>query len=123
MSARMIQMLASVRTLNEARAAAASGVDLIDLKEPRRGALGAVPLQEIFAIVAALRERWPTLPISATIGDLPDSGEQWMAQQVSAVAATGVDYVKVGIERGPAAAGLLTRLATLPGRRDRLPRG
>ncbi len=117
MTAHAIQMLASVRTLSEARAAAAGGADLIDLKEPSRGALGALPLQQMVAIVAGLRERWPILPISATIGDLPDDGEQWMAQRVTEVAATGVDYVKVGIERGPLAAGLLARLATLPGQR------
>jgi len=116
MTARAIQMLASVRTLEEAGAAAAGGADLIDLKEPHSGALGALPLPEIVTIVAGLRERWPTLPISATIGDLSDHGEQWIAQRVTEVAATGVDYVKVGIERGPQAASQLARLATLPGR-------
>ena len=117
MTTAAIRMLASVRTRDEAIAAAAAGADLIDLKEPRSGALGALPLPQIAAIVAALRARWPALPVSATIGDLPRDGAQWMAQRVTEVAATGVDYVKVGIERSPQAAALLEQLAVLPGTR------
>ena len=40
----MTRMLASVATLQEARLAAECGVDIIDLKNPAAGALGALPL-------------------------------------------------------------------------------
>lgn len=116
-----IALLASVRTADEARQAADGGADLIDLKEPRSGALGALPLAEIVAIVALLRARRPRVAISATVGDVPDGGpaavEAWLAQRVAEVAATGVDYVKVGIAPGPRAPAQLDCLARLPGRR------
>src|ERR1700758_3746331 len=66
----MIRMLASVRNLDEARDAAGAGADLIDLKEPGAGALGAVSAPQIARIVHSLRAEYPRLPISAAIGDL-----------------------------------------------------
>jgi uncharacterized protein (UPF0264 family) len=111
----MTLLLASVRTPQEALAAAAAGADIVDLKEPRAGALGALPLAQIGAIVQALRARF-ALPISATIGDWPAGAVATIVAQAGAVAATGVDYVKVGIERGPHARATLARLAALPAR-------
>jgi uncharacterized protein (UPF0264 family) len=107
-----ITLLASVRSADEAIEAAAAGADLIDLKEPRAGALGGLPPEEIRSIVALLRARWPRLPISATIGDLDpaDDPVALMRARVPAVAATGVDYVKVGIAPGPRAWALLHAL-------------
>jgi uncharacterized protein (UPF0264 family) len=61
----MTRVLASVKNLNEALVAAASDVDLIDLKSPDRGSLGALPVAEIEAIVSLLQG---SRPISATIG-------------------------------------------------------
>ena len=63
------RFLASVRDRHEARLAAALGADVIDLKEPRHGALGAVARDEQRAILAALGEQRPV--VSATVGDLP----------------------------------------------------
>lgn len=113
-----IALLASVRSVGEARLAAAGGADLIDLKEPRAGALGALPLPVLRQIVRALRGGWPQLPVSATIGDLPDRSEAgqhaWLARRVHEVAAAGVDVVKAGIAPGPRAAALLEAFAALP---------
>ncbi|HWT37209.1 MAG TPA: (5-formylfuran-3-yl)methyl phosphate synthase, partial [Paraburkholderia sp.] len=50
----MIRMLASVRNLDEARDAAGAGADLIDLKEPGAGALGAVSAPRIAHVVQSL---------------------------------------------------------------------
>jgi len=109
-----MQMLVSVRSVAEARVAAAGGADFIDLKEPRDGALGGLPVATIAAVVRALRESAsgsPRLPISATIGDLPMSSPAAILAQVEAVAACGVDYVKVGIERAASARDVLDALA------------
>jgi len=107
----MTKMLVSVRNVAEALLAAGGGADFIDLKEPREGALGGLPPTTIAAVVAALRRSGSSLPISATIGDLPTQPLAPVLAQVHAVAACGVDYVKVGVERSPDAAGLLCALA------------
>jgi (5-formylfuran-3-yl)methyl phosphate synthase len=86
-------LLASVTSVEEAQIALAAGADIIDLKDPARGALGALTAERITTIVDALGGR---CPVSATVGDLPpDPGV--LSQRVQATAATGVDYVKVGL--------------------------
>jgi uncharacterized protein (UPF0264 family) len=107
----MMRMLVSVRDVAEARVAALGGADFIDLKEPRDGALGGLPIATIAAIVRALREQGSHLPISATIGDLPMTDLAAILARVDAVAACGVDYVKVGIERAAPARAVLAALA------------
>jgi (5-formylfuran-3-yl)methyl phosphate synthase len=107
----MTRMLVSVRSVDEALQAAAGGADFIDLKEPRAGALGGLPTATIAAVVAALRDAGSQLPVSATIGDRPMHPLAPILDQVHAVAACGVDYVKVGIEPGDGAVPLLRALA------------
>jgi uncharacterized protein (UPF0264 family) len=110
-----MRMLVSVRTVDEALLAAAGGADFIDLKEPRDGALGGLPLATVRDIVAALRTQGSTLPVSATIGDLPMHELAGILQRVDAMRACGVDYVKVGIEPVPAARAVLDALARVDG--------
>jgi len=112
----MIRLLASVRDVDEALAAAAAGADFIDLKEPRAGALGGLPPARIREIVEALVGRHPGLPISATIGDHAADDLLRIDAQVAAVGRCGVDYVKVGIAGANAAAQctLLAHLAASP---------
>ena len=43
----MTALLASVRSVAEAELALAGGADVIDLKDPSQGALGALPLSLI----------------------------------------------------------------------------
>ena len=108
----MTKLLVSVRNVDEALIAAAGGADFIDLKESRAGALGGLPLATLREIVAALRAAASKLPISATIGDLPLAALGPVLDQVRAVAACGVDYVKVGIRcdaHAPAALQALAR--------------
>jgi uncharacterized protein (UPF0264 family) len=52
-----------------------------------------------------------TLPISATIGDLPMHELTEILARVDAVGACGVDYVKVGVTRDRAASAVLDGLA------------
>lgn len=105
----MTGMLASVADLAEARLAADAGVDIIDLKNPAAGALGALPVAEVARIVAALGK---ARPVSATVGDLPmEPGT--VVPAVAAMAATGVDYVKIGCFPGGDWAGVLQGLKPL----------
>lgn len=89
----MSGLLASVSDLSEARLALVGGADIIDLKAPAAGALGAVPLAVMREVVADIGGR---RPVSATIGDLP-ADARLLAETAAAVAATGVDYVKIGL--------------------------
>jgi uncharacterized protein (UPF0264 family) len=84
------RFLASVRSAGEAAIALGGGADIIDAKEPEDGALGAVPLPELAAI---LREVGGRRPVSATIGDCP---LEEAADRAAERAALGVDYVKIG---------------------------
>jgi uncharacterized protein (UPF0264 family) len=65
----MTRLLISVRNAEEALAALRGGADWIDLKEPRRGPLGAVDPTEARAVVNVVGGR---VPISAAGGELID---------------------------------------------------
>lgn len=110
----MTALLASVRSQDEALDAARAGAELIDLKEPRDGALGGLPAGEIERIAREIRACFPVKPISATIGDVPSDSLGLIADRVQAVADAGVDYVKVGVTQGPSAHACLDLLASLP---------
>ncbi len=88
----MSKMLASVANLQEAVLVQKIGVDIIDLKQPQHGALGALSVTAVQQIVTTLNHQ---TRISATIGDLPMHAETVYAA-VQNMAATGVDYVKIG---------------------------
>lgn len=101
------RLLVSARDAEEALVALAAGADVIDLKEPREGALGMVAADEIRRAVAAVGRR---RPVSATTGDaLPDDPAAVLAA-ATAVAETGVDYVKVGLFPGPGRRALIETL-------------
>ncbi|HEX7888132.1 MAG TPA: (5-formylfuran-3-yl)methyl phosphate synthase [Ramlibacter sp.] len=106
----MVRLLVSVRDVDEALAAAGAGADLIDLKEPADGALGGLAPERIARIVSVLRTRYPGLPISATVGDLPAEQADEILRRVGRVASRGVDYVKVGLWPTPEAPGRVTSL-------------
>jgi (5-formylfuran-3-yl)methyl phosphate synthase len=98
----MTLLLASVRSASEALTACAGGADMIDLKEPAAGPLGRLPDATIRAVLSAVGRRKPT---SATIGNLPlEPGP--VSAAARAVAAAGVDIVKLGLFAGDAAAAL-----------------
>jgi len=97
-----LRLLASVRDAREALLALSLGADIIDLKEPAAGALGAVPPEEQLRVLAALGSRRPQ--VSATVGDLPLEAGASLAAAIAATAARGVDIVKFGVFGGGAAA-------------------
>ena len=106
----MTGMLASVNSLEEALLALSANVDIIDLKQPALGALGALETDLVKAIVNEINGR---CPVSATIGDLPMQPEI-VYQAVKAMAETGVDYVKIGFFPGGDWQGTIEKLATFP---------
>ena len=106
----MTMMLASVRSLDEALTALEGGADLIDLKEPSRGALGALDHAAVRICVQAVGAR---RPVSATIGDLPSMDPQLMTEAVERMAATGVDYIKIGFFSHPQAFDCASALSKL----------
>lgn len=88
----MTKMLASVNSVAEALLVLNAQVDIIDLKQPARGALGALDTDLVMEIVAKIAGR---CPVSATIGDLPMQPEL-IFNAVNEMAQTGVDYIKIG---------------------------
>ncbi len=108
----MTGMLASVENLAEALCMLEEGADIIDLKAPSLGALGALPVDTAREIASALGGR---RPVSATIGDLPME-PQTVLRAVEAMAATGVDYVKIGFFPGGDWNGTMASLAPVTAR-------
>jgi len=88
----MTGMLASVKNLAEVRLVLQENVDIIDLKQPEFGALGALPVELVTEIVDEINER---CLVSATVGDLPMNAEI-IFNAVSEMTKTGVDFVKIG---------------------------
>lgn len=93
----MPQLLISVRSVNEAKIALQCGTDIIDLKDPDQGALGALPLELITEIVTFVHSRGKAerKVISATIGDLAMEPEL-ILKHVLALSRTKVDIIKIG---------------------------
>lgn len=88
----MTGMLASVKNVVEAELVLNAKVDIIDLKQPEFGALGALSVEFVAEIVAKIDGR---CPVSATVGDLPMDADL-IFNAVSNMAKTGVDFVKIG---------------------------
>ena len=89
----MTQLLISVKNLQEANIALAVGVDIIDLKDPNEGALGALDLdvtKEIVHLVNGYKL------ISATVGEQHTSIDELMFD-IQVRADVGVDIIKVAV--------------------------
>jgi uncharacterized protein (UPF0264 family) len=92
----MTLFLASVRDPAEAELVLTAGADIVDLKDPTRGALGALAPEAITACVTSIGG---AAPVSATIGDR-GPGDEAIRAAVLDTAALGVDYVKLGLFPG-----------------------
>src|SRR6476659_6121665 len=102
----MTLFLASVRDEAEAEIALLNRADIVDLKEPAHGALGAVDCGATSRIASFIAGR---VCVSATIGDLPMQPEM-IREAVLERAACGVDYVKFGLFSGGDQQGCLDAL-------------
>jgi len=88
-----MKLLVSVVDDDEARLAVAGGVDVVDVKNPAEGSLGA-PAP---AVIADVRRVLPAhLPLSVAIGDLP-SLPGTAALAALGAARSGAAYVKLGL--------------------------
>ena len=114
-------LLASVTDLHEMELARAGGADIVDLKQPAFGALGAWSTQALTAAVM-LWNAWgeqlgpagrPAL--SATVGDQP-MVPGLIRAAAERVADTGVPLVKVGLFVSPHAHECIEALAPLASR-------
>ncbi len=88
----MTGLLASVADLKEARLVLAAGADIVDLKDPQQGVLGAVSQDIAGEVVRHIAGR---CPVSATVGDLPMQAEV-IASAIEGMATAGVNLIKVG---------------------------
>lgn len=91
----LLKLLVSPKNLEEAQAALDGGADIIDVKNPAEGSLGA-NFPWIIREIVDLVKKLPDLETSATIGDVP-----YLPGMVSltaiGLASLGVNYVKVGL--------------------------
>jgi len=96
----MSQLLISVTSIKEAQIALEYGADIIDLKDPELGALGALPIALISEIVAFVNQNGALKRklTSATIGDLPMEPEL-LLRHVWALSQTKADIIKIGFFR------------------------
>ena len=93
----IMQLLISVTSVQEAQMALTHQVEILDLKDPNAGALGALPFDVIAEVVQYVKNQTEnTTPyISATIGDAPMLPEV-LVEKVERLQVTGVDYIKIG---------------------------
>jgi dihydroneopterin aldolase len=89
----MTQLLISVKNIEEAMIAVLAGVDIIDLKDPNLGALGALDLDSTREIV---RKIYGRALISATVGEQHTSIDELVAD-IQLRADAGVDIVKIAV--------------------------
>jgi (5-formylfuran-3-yl)methyl phosphate synthase len=88
-----MKLLVSVVDAAEARLAVAGGVDIVDVKNPAEGSLGA-PAP---GVIAQVRDVLPAeVPLSAALGDLPCLPGTAALAAVGA-ARSGAAYVKLGL--------------------------
>jgi uncharacterized protein (UPF0264 family) len=94
-----MKLLVSVVDEEEAREALAGGADIIDVKNPFEGSLGA----NFPKVIRRVVELSSGLEVSAAIGDMPNLPGTASLAALGA-ASCGVDYIKVGL-LGPQNAG------------------
>ncbi len=87
-----MKILASIKNIDEIENAVRGGADIIDLKNPEEGSLGAAAPWDI----KSLKEYYKDQIISAAIGDFPNLPNTAALAALGA-AVSGADYVKIGL--------------------------
>ncbi|HQI54829.1 MAG TPA: (5-formylfuran-3-yl)methyl phosphate synthase [Methanothrix soehngenii] len=88
-----MRLLVSPMNMEEAHAALAGGADILDVKNPKEGSLGANFPWVIRSVADLARGR---VPVSATIGDMEFKPGTASLAALGA-ASSGADYVKAGL--------------------------
>lgn len=91
-----MRLLVSVVSAAEAARALAGGADIVDVKDPAEGALGAPSPRVLSEVVSAVGV---AAPVSAALGDLPGLPHT-AALAARGAALCGARYVKVGLRVG-----------------------
>ena len=86
----MTQLMVSVTSAAEARLAAENGADMIDVKDPAQGSLGAASPDVWRQVIAAVGKQ---VRVSAALGELRDSRAQDLAKQTK-----GLWFAKIGMQ-------------------------
>jgi uncharacterized protein (UPF0264 family) len=101
-----MRLLVSVTDAAEARVAVEAGVDIVDVKNPAEGSLGAAGPR----VIESVREVVPPeRPVSAAVGDLP-ALPGTAALAALGAARSGAAYVKVGLWGTPTTDGAVAVL-------------
>ncbi len=90
-----VRLLVSVRDATEALAALEGGADIIDVKEPARGALGRADAAAMAAVVKAVAGR---RPVSAAVGELMEFDNTRMGHHALP---SGINFAKMGLADAP----------------------
>lgn len=87
------RLLVSVRNAPEALSALAGGADVVDVKEPSRGALGMADPCVIAEVIRAVAASQPSVPVSAALGET----QAWLDARAVPVLPPGLALVKLGL--------------------------
>src|SRR5215472_8314671 len=93
----MTFLLASVTGPEEAEIAVRHGADIVDLKDPARGAFGAVDPRAVAATVTTVARRRPVSAVTGELAMEPDT----VVRAATTLVDAGVDYVKVALYPAP----------------------
>ena len=89
----MSKILASIQNMSEAKIIINSEIDIIDLKDPEKGALGKLKTNDIKNIINFINKKKLT---SSTIGDLPNN-KILIKKIVDELSKTNIDFIKIGV--------------------------
>ena len=89
----MSKILGSIQNLEEAKILIESKIDIIDLKDPAKGALGKLEESKIIEILNFINNKKLT---SSTVGDLPNNKDV-ILRVIKQIEKTNVDFIKIGV--------------------------
>ncbi|MGE5192910.1 MAG: (5-formylfuran-3-yl)methyl phosphate synthase, partial [Deltaproteobacteria bacterium] len=101
------RLLVSVRNAAEAEAALVGGCDVLDVKEPARGAMGMADPTAIAAVVARVGASHSSVPVSVALGEVAE----WEGMPAVPRLPARIAYVKLGTAGLGSDAGWGRRLA------------
>ena len=102
-----IRLLVSVRNVSEARLALKGGCDVLDIKDPGRGAMGMADAGMIDSVIEFARRFDRDLPVSAALGEAAD----WQNNASLPILPAPISFLKLGTAGLGSGAGWSERFA------------